>query len=58
MRNQLDVAPDTKIAVVAHADGVDFLLEGARDPKSNAEYAPLMSALKATASRSKSAKSP
>lgn len=48
IRNQLDVAPDTKIAVVTHADGVDFLLEGARDPKSNAEYAPLVSALKAS----------
>jgi uncharacterized protein len=48
IRNQLDVAPDTTIAVVAHADGVDFLLEGARDPKSNAEYAPLVSALKAS----------
>ena len=48
IRNQLDVAPETTIAVVAHADGVDFLLEGARDPKSNAEYAPLVSALKAS----------
>ncbi|MDE2578867.1 MAG: DsrE family protein [Hyphomicrobiales bacterium] len=47
IRNQLDVAPDTKIIVVAHADGVDFLFEGARDPKSNTEYGPLISGLKA-----------
>ena len=47
IRNQLDVAPDTRIVVVAHADGVDFLFDGARDPKSNVEYAPLISDLKA-----------
>lgn len=46
VRNHLDVAPKTKIVVVTHAEGVDLLLEGARDPKSNAEYAPLISALK------------
>jgi intracellular sulfur oxidation DsrE/DsrF family protein len=46
IRNQLDVAPDTKIAVVAHSDGVDFLFDGARDPKSNTEYGPLISGLK------------
>ncbi len=47
IRNHLDVAPDTKIVVVAHADGVDFLLDGAKDPKGGAEYAPLISGLKA-----------
>lgn len=47
VRNHLDVAPATKIVVVAHADGVDFLMEGAKDPKSKADYAPLISALKA-----------
>ena len=46
VRNHLDVAPKTKIVVVSHADGVDFLFEGAKDPKSQAEYAPLISALK------------
>ena len=46
VRNHLDVAPKTKIVVVTHADGVDLLFEGARDPKSNTEYAPLISALK------------
>jgi intracellular sulfur oxidation DsrE/DsrF family protein len=48
VRNQLDVAPDTKIIVVAHAEGVDFLMEGAKDKKNpNIDYASLVSALKA-----------
>ena len=48
IRNHLDVAPDTKIVVVTHANGVDFLLEGAKDAKNpNSDYAPLVSALKA-----------
>jgi uncharacterized protein len=48
IRNHLDVAPQTKIVVVTHADGVDFLLEGAHDKKNpNIEYASLVSALKA-----------
>lgn len=48
MRNHLDVAPDTRIVVVAHADGVDFLLEDARDKKNpNIDYPSLVSALKA-----------
>ncbi len=33
IRNHLDVAPDTKIVVVTHADGVEFLMEGAKDKK-------------------------
>lgn len=48
IRNHLDVAPDTKVVVVTHAEGVDFLLEGARDKRNpDIEYAPLVSALKA-----------
>jgi intracellular sulfur oxidation DsrE/DsrF family protein len=48
VRNHLDVAPDTKITVVTHADGVDFLMEGAKDRKNpNIDYASLVSALKA-----------
>ena len=48
IRNHLDVAPDTKIAVVTHANGVDFLLDGAKDAKDpNIDYASLVSALKA-----------
>lgn len=48
VRNHLDVAPDTKIVVVTHADGVDFLMEGAKDKKNpNVEYSSLVSALKA-----------
>lgn len=48
VRNHLDVAPDTKIIVVTHAEGIDFLMEGAKDKKNpNIEYASLVSALKA-----------
>jgi len=47
IRNQIALAPDTRIVVVAHGDGVDFVFEGARDPKSNVEYGPLISSLKA-----------
>ena len=47
IRNHLDTVPDTKIVVVTHADGVDMLMEGAKDEKSKTEYAPLISALKA-----------
>ncbi|OZB49307.1 MAG: hypothetical protein B7X60_01555 [Polynucleobacter sp. 39-45-136] len=47
IRNHLDVAPDTKIIVVTHADGVDFLMDGAKDKKNpNIDYASLVSALK------------
>lgn len=46
LRNHLDVAPKTKITVVALADGVEFLMEGARDDKNNLEYASLISDLK------------
>jgi intracellular sulfur oxidation DsrE/DsrF family protein len=48
IRNHLDVAPDTKIIVVTHAAGIDFLMEGAKDKKNpNIDYASLVSALKA-----------
>ena len=48
IRNHLDVAPDTKIAVVTHANGVDFLMDGTKDAKDpNIDYASLVSALKA-----------
>ena len=48
VRNHLDVAPDTKIVVVTHAEGIDFLMEGARDKKNpDIDYASLVSALKA-----------
>jgi uncharacterized protein len=43
MRNHLDVDPSARLTAVAHAEGVDFLMEGANDT----EYAPLVSALKA-----------
>ncbi|WP_088142463.1 DsrE family protein [Achromobacter xylosoxidans] len=44
MRNQLDTAPDTSIKLVAHADGVDFLMT---DYKDAAQVGPLISALAA-----------
>jgi intracellular sulfur oxidation DsrE/DsrF family protein len=48
IRNHLDVAPDTKITVVTHANGVDFLMDGAKDPKDpNIDYGSLVSSLKA-----------
>jgi uncharacterized protein len=48
LRNHLDAAPDTKIIVVTHAQGVDMLMEGAKDKtNANVEYPSLVSALKA-----------
>lgn len=48
IRNHLDVAPDTQIVVVTHANGVDFLMDGAKDPKNpSVDYGALVSALKA-----------
>ena len=48
VRNHLDVAPDTKIIVVTHANGVDFLMEGAKDKVNpNIDYSSLVSDLKA-----------
>jgi len=46
IRNHLDVAPQTKIIVVMHANGVDIMMEGAKDKKNGIEYAPLVGALK------------
>ena len=47
IRNHLDTLPDTQIIVVTHAAGVDFLMEGAKDPKNpNIDYAALVSDLK------------
>lgn len=45
IRNHLDIAPNTKITVVMHANGVDLVMDGAQDKKSKAEYAPLVAAL-------------
>lgn len=47
IRNHLDTDPSAQIVVVAHAEGVDMLMEGAKAATSNIEYAPLISALKA-----------
>jgi intracellular sulfur oxidation DsrE/DsrF family protein len=48
IRNHLDTLPDTKIVVVTHAQGVDFLFEGAKDKANpDIDYGSLVSALKA-----------
>ena len=44
IRNHLDVDPSAKITVVTHADGVDFLMEGAK-AANGTDYTPLVSAL-------------
>ena len=48
IRNHLDTLPETKIIVVTHAQGVDFLFEGAKDKANpDIDYGALVSALKA-----------
>ena len=44
IRNHLDTDATAKITVVTHANGVDFLMEGAKDA-SNAPYAGTVAAL-------------
>jgi intracellular sulfur oxidation DsrE/DsrF family protein len=44
LRNHLDTDPTAKITVVAHAQGVDFLMEGAKD-RNGSPYAGPVSAL-------------
>ena len=46
MRNHLDVDPGARLTAVAHAEGIDMLMEGAK-AANGTEYAPLISALKA-----------
>lgn len=46
MRNHLDVDPAARITVVTHANGVDFLMEGVKDPNGN-EFASSVAALAA-----------
>jgi len=46
IRNHLDVDPKAKIVAVAHAEGVDFLMEGAKTAN-NQEFAALVSDLSA-----------
>ena len=41
IRNHLDVDPGAKITVVTHANGVDFLIEGAKDPSGGAMAGPV-----------------
>ena len=44
LRNHLDTDPTAKITVVTHAQGVDFLMEGAKD-RNGSPYAGPVSAL-------------
>lgn len=44
IRNHLDTDPGAQILVVTHANGVDFLMEGAKDPNGG-DYAAIVSAL-------------
>ena len=44
IRNHLDTDPTAKITLVSHAQGVDFLMEGAKD-RSGGAYAATVSAL-------------
>ncbi len=46
IRNHLDVDPQAKIVAVAHAEGVDFLMEGAKTTN-NQEFAALVGDLSA-----------
>jgi len=46
IRNHLDTAPGTQVAIVAHANGVDMFMEGATDAQSGVVYAPLIADLK------------
>jgi intracellular sulfur oxidation DsrE/DsrF family protein len=46
IRNHLDVDPTAKIIAVAHAEGVDFLMEGAKTTN-NQEFAALVGDLSA-----------
>ena len=41
IRNHLDVDPGAKITVVTHANGVDFLMEGAKDNQGGAMAGPV-----------------
>lgn len=46
MRNHLDVEPNVKLTAVAHAEGIDMLMEGAK-AANGTEYAALIAALAA-----------
>src|ERR1043166_9021842 len=46
IRNHLDIDPKAKIVAVAHAEGVDFLMEGAKTTN-NQDFSALVGALMA-----------
>jgi intracellular sulfur oxidation DsrE/DsrF family protein len=41
IRNHLDTDPTAKVTVVTHANGVDFLMEGAKDPNGGSFAGPV-----------------
>lgn len=41
IRNHLDVDPAARVTVVTHSEGVDFLMEGAKDPNGGAFAGPV-----------------
>ena len=45
IRNHLDVDPSAQITLVAHAFGIDFLMEGMKD-RGESAFAPLVAGLK------------
>lgn len=45
IRNHLDTDPTARVTVVGHGQGVDFLMEGAKD-RSDTVYEPLVAGLK------------
>lgn len=45
IKNHLNASSDTKIVVVTHSGGVDFLLDGAQDKNGN-PYEPIVQSLK------------
>lgn len=47
IRNHLNTAPETDIVLVAHSQGVDMFMEGARHGQSGTDFAPLIADLKA-----------
>lgn len=46
VQNHINASPDTKVVVVTHGKGIDFLLNGAADKNGN-PYEPMVQGLKA-----------
>jgi uncharacterized protein len=46
IRNHLNTAPETDIVLVAHSQGVDMFMEGARHGQTETDFAPLIADLR------------